>query len=117
MGPESQFKGEARYKTDFGLTATATARFVGKKAIYMTESTTYPATKTVRYTMSPYWAIDTRLEQRVGKNWLISLDCKNLFDRDYDTRLETFYDSAGKGYISGYPGAGRSFFLNVSWEY
>jgi outer membrane receptor protein involved in Fe transport len=61
--------------------------------------------------------MDVRLEQRLHRNWKVSLDGKNLLDQDYDTHIGTFYDHAGTSYASGYPGAGRSVFLGVSYEF
>lgn len=116
MVPVDQFKAEVSYKAAFGLTATFTARYVGNRVIYRTQGTTYPDTTTVRHTISPYWTADIKLEQRLFDRWLISLAGKNLLDEQYDTHLGTFIDRTGNSTISGYPGAGRSVFMNFSYE-
>ncbi|NLT23205.1 MAG: TonB-dependent receptor [Syntrophorhabdus sp.] len=117
MVPRNQFKGEFLYKMDFGLTATLTARYMGDRVTYRTETIVYPATQTAKYSINSYWTVDMRLEQRLYRNWRIALDGKNLLDKDYDARSGIFYDSAGNSKVSGYPGAGRSVFLGVSYEF
>ncbi len=75
MVPVDQFKGEIAYKTDFGLIATFTARYMGNRVTYRTESTAYPDTITARYTISPYWTADMKLEQRLRRS-LADLNCR-----------------------------------------
>jgi iron complex outermembrane receptor protein len=118
MTPENQFKGDLTYKSNFGLTATATARYVSDQVVYNTESTTYPNTKTVIYTINSYWTADLKIQQRLYKNWILSLSANNLFDQEYDTHLQSFTDQTTvKTTMCGYPGAGRSFFGSVSYEF
>lgn len=118
MTPENQFKGDLTYKSNFGLTVTATARYVSDQVVYNTESTTYPNTKTVIYTINSYWTADLKIQQRLYKNWILSLSANNLFDQEYDTHLQSFTDQATfKATMCGYPGAGRSFFGSVSYEF
>lgn len=116
MSPRNQFKGELTYKkSDFE--ATLVAKYVDQRiGLYRTEYISYPTTKTVKYEIDPYWTVDLRLKKRFLKRWICTFDAKNIFDKDYTTRLGVFYDSAGKGTVSGYPGAGRSFFLSLSYE-
>lgn len=115
--PKHLFKGDLIYKSDFGLTLTATGRFVGNRVWYQTRYTNYPDTVTVRYKLDSYWTVDMKLEQRLFKHLLLSLYGINLLNKDYDTYLGTFYDYTGKGIISGYPGAGRSVFFNLTYEF
>jgi iron complex outermembrane receptor protein len=118
MTPENQFKGDLTYKSNFGLTATATVRYVSDRLVYNTESTTYPDTKTVIYTLGSYWTADLKIEQRLYKHWILSLSGNNLFDQEYDTHLQSFTDQTTfRSTMSGYPGAGRSFFGGVSYEF
>jgi iron complex outermembrane receptor protein len=118
MTPEDQFKGELTYKSKFGLTATATVRYVGDQLVYNTESTTYPDTKTVTYTIGSYWTADLKMEQRLYKHWILSLSGNNLFDKAYDTRLSSFTDQTTfKTTMNGYPGAGRSVFVALAYEF
>jgi len=78
----------------------------------------YPATKTVIYTLDSYWTADLKVEQRLYDHWLLSLQGNNLFDRGYDTYLDSFKDqSTGKTTVEAFPGAGRSVFLRVTYEY
>jgi len=118
MTPENQFKGDLTYKSNFGLTATATLRYVGDQIVYNTESTTYPDTQTVNYTIGSYWTTDLKIEQRLFKHWVLSLAGYNLFDSPYDTRLQSFTDQTTfKNTMCGYPGRGRSVFGSVTYEF
>jgi outer membrane receptor protein involved in Fe transport len=116
--PRNQFKGDLTYKSNFGLTVTATARYVGDRVIYMTEYTTYPDTKTVSYNLHSYWTADLKIEQRLYKHWILSLSGVNLFNKKYDTRLATFTDQIlSKTSVAMYPGAGRSVFAGLAYEF
>jgi outer membrane cobalamin receptor len=116
--PENQFKGDLTYKSNFGLTVTATARYVGDRIVYRTETTTYPETKTVTYTLDSYWTADLKVQQRFDKHWVISLSGLNLFDAEYDTHLTTFTNqTSGTTSLCSYPGAGRSVFAGVAYEF
>ncbi|HOX15070.1 MAG TPA: TonB-dependent receptor [Smithellaceae bacterium] len=118
MTPENQFKGDLIYKSGFGLTATATARYVGDRVMYRTETTVYPDTTTVTSTLGSYWTADLKLEQRLFKNWILSVSAKNLFDKEYDTHLSTFTDQTTfNTSVAGYPGAGRSVYAGVAYEF
>lgn len=118
MTPEHLFKSDLTYKSKFGLTATATVRYVSDQLVYNTESTTYPDTKTVTYTIGSYWTADLKIEQRLYKHWILSLSGKNLFDKEYDTHLSNFTDqTTWKTSLCSYPGAGRSIFASVTYEF
>lgn len=118
MTPDHQFKGDLTYKSNFGLTITATARYVSDRVVYRTESTAYPDTKTVIYALDSYWTADLKLQQRLNKHWILSLSGNNLFDKEYDTHLATFTDQTTfKTSMTGYPGAGRSVFAGVAYEF
>lgn len=115
--PKHLFKGDLIYRSNFGLTVTATTRCMGNRIMYQTKYTTYPETKTITHTLKSYWTADLKVEQRLFKHWVLSVSGTNLFNKDYDTYLGTFYDSTGNGVICGYPGAGRSVFLNLAYEF
>lgn len=102
-----------------GLTATATARFTGERLVYNTQTDgAYPARKTVKYTMDYYWTADLKIEQRLFKNWILSLSGTNLFDKQYDTYLQSFTDETTfQSVLCPYPGAGRAIFAGLSYEY
>jgi len=118
LSPEHLFKGDLTYKSQWGLTATATVRYTGDQLVYNTESTDYPETKTVTYTIDSYWTADLKIEQRFCKHWLLSLTGRNLFDKAYDTHLSGFTDQTTfKTTMSGYPGAGRSVFAGLAYEF
>jgi len=118
MTPENQFKSDLIYKSAFGLTATATARYIGDRITYRTETTTYPDTTTVAYTLGSYWTADLKLEQRLFRHLLLSLAVSNILDKEYDTHLSTFTDQATwNTSVAGYPGAGRSVYVGVAYEF
>lgn len=115
--PKHLFKGDLIYRTNWGLTVTATTRYTGNRIMYQTKYTTYPETTTLTHTLKSYWTADLKVEQRLFKHWVLSLSGTNLFNKDYDTYLGTFYDSTGTGVICGYPGGGRSVFFNLAYEF
>jgi iron complex outermembrane receptor protein len=123
--PDQQFKGDLTYKSEFGLTVTATARYMSDRLMYQTEKITAAGvdTKTVTYTLAPYWTLDMKLEQILYKNWIVTLTGGNLFDQPYDTYLATFTDrnkpaaDPTRTSMCGYPGAGRSVFAAISYKF
>jgi iron complex outermembrane receptor protein len=112
--PEDQFKGNLTYWGEFGLTATAVARYVGDRDYYGNDKTITSPTNTVH----SYWTIDLRVEQRLFDHLLVSFRGYNLFDKEYDTYLSTFKNQdTGVTTVQGFPGAGRSVFFSVTYEY
>jgi len=112
--PKNLFKGNLTYWAPFGLTATATVRYVGDRYFYGSDQTiTEPED-----TLDSYVTMDMRLEQRFFENWILSLEGNNLFNKSYDTYFGSFTDpntwqtTAGK-----YPGSGRSVFFQVAYEF
>jgi outer membrane cobalamin receptor len=111
--PDSQFKGDLRYWMDFGFSASVTVRYVSDRpGHYTSDGDVNPA-----QILYDYWTTDVKIEQRVFDHWIFSLRCNNLFDEEYDTYYASFYDSTGASVISGYPGAERSLYFKVSYEY
>ncbi len=111
--PDSQFKGDLRYSTDFGFSTTATVRYVSDRpGHYISDGDVDPT-----QILDSYWTTDLKIEQRLHDHWIFSLQCNNLFDEEYDTYYASFYDSTGASAMSGYPGAERSLFFKVSYEY
>ncbi|MGC9975782.1 MAG: TonB-dependent receptor [Syntrophales bacterium] len=118
MTPEYLFKTNLTYKNDFGLTVSVTERYVGDQLVYNTQTTAYPFTQTVPYTIGSYWTTDVKVDQRLYNHFTLSLSCRNLFDAKYDTQLGSFTNqTTGQTVLSGYPGAGRSFFGSVAYEF
>jgi len=117
--PDHLFKGDVSYWTDFGLTVTATVRYVSDRVWYRTETdVAYPATKTVKYTLDSYWTADLKVQQRLYDHWILSIQATNLFDEEYDGYFDTFTDQAtGVTSVTTYPGAGRSIFFSVTYEF
>jgi outer membrane receptor protein involved in Fe transport len=111
--PDSQFKGDLRYETDFGFSATTTVRYVSDRpGNYTSDGDVSPA-----HVLDKYWTADIRIEQRILDHWILTLRCNNLFDEEYDTYYSSFYDSTGASAIAGYPGAERALFFKVAYEY
>lgn len=111
--PDDQFKGSLTYGTEFGLTVTTTATYVGSRPGYYANVTDVTPTKT----LPDYWTVDMKLEQRIYKHWILTLQGNNLFDKEYETYAEKFYDSTGASTLSAYPGAGMSVFAGVKYEF
>jgi len=117
--PQHLFKGALAYFTDFGLTVSAVARYTGDRVTYRTETDGfYPNTKTVAYEMDSYWTFDLKLAQQIKYHMVITLLGTNLFDEEYDTYLDSFTDyNTFATSVEGYPGAGRSVFVKLAYEY
>ncbi len=112
--PEHQFKGTLTHWTRFGLSTQLTVRYVGDRVYYGSDKAlTEPLA-----TLDAYWTVDLRLSQRFFDRWTVSLSANNLLDEAYDTYLNPFYDfSTGKSTLQGFPGAGRSFFAKLTYEF
>ena len=112
--PNHQFKGNLTYYSDFGLTATTTARFVDfRPAYYQNDTDTEP-----QYTLSNYWTMDVKVEQRLFEHWILALQANNLFDKGYSTYMANFRDQTTNVTTREYyPGAGQFLFFSVSYEY
>ncbi len=111
--PDDQFKADLTYWVGFGLSATGTARYVGERPGYYANDTDVNPTKTLPH----YWTADLKIEQCLYDHWTLALHGNNLFDKGYETYVANFTDSTGTSTLSGYPGAGRSVFLSVSYQY
>lgn len=111
--PRHQFRADLTYWTNFGLTATVTARYVGERYYYKNETLISPTA-----TISPYWTADLKLDQRLFDHWIFSIQGTNLFNKEYDTYKASFTDpTTWQTSVAGFPGAGRSVFFNVTYEY
>lgn len=112
--PENLFRGDLTYWAPFGLIATATLRYVGDRYFYGSDDTlTEPAD-----TLDSYITMDLRLEQRLFEHWLLSLQANNLFNKSYDTYLSSFTNEAtGQTHTAAFPGAGRSVFFEIAYEF
>jgi iron complex outermembrane receptor protein len=119
--PRNQFKADLTYKNNFGLTVTATARYVGDRIIYTTEGITGPFdpnVQTISNSLHSYLTADLKIEQRLYKHWILSLSGINLLNKKYDTRLTRWYNQALSNYYTAkYPGAGRSIFAGLAYEF
>jgi len=116
--PREQFKGNLTWRTESGFMASATVRYTSNRLLYNTETTSYPNTQTVTYTLAPYWTGDLKIEQRFGKHYTLSASINNITNRQYDTRLEGFTDPVTwNTQLCGYPGSGRFVFLSLSYDF
>ena len=112
--PEHQFKGTLTHWASFGLTTQLTLRYMGDRLYYGSDKTLTEPTGT----LDAYWTVDLRLTQRVFEHWLVSLSANNLLDEEYDTYLSPFYNfSTGETTLEGFPGAGRSIFVKLGYEF
>lgn len=112
--PKNLAKAEASYLFDFGLTAAAIVRYVDERpAYYATNAATIPL-----YTLDSYVTADIKLSQRLREHWLLAVQMNNIFDEGYDTYMASFRNEATATTTrQGYPGAGRSAFMSVSYEF
>jgi iron complex outermembrane receptor protein len=116
--PKHQFKGSLGYESPFGLMALVTVRYVSARLWYRDETTNWVDYRTVAYHLDSYWTTDLKIGQRFYDHWILALQGSNLFDKGYDTYLSTFRnEDTGITTVQGYPGAGRSLFLSVTYEY
>jgi outer membrane cobalamin receptor len=70
--------------------------------------------------LDSYYTVDINVNQRIHENWVLALNCSNLLDEEYDTYTESFRDqsnSKAPSVNAFYPGAGRSIFLSIAYEY
>lgn len=112
--PDGQFKGSLTYWAPFGLTVSTMVRYMSDRpANYVNDTDELP-----QNTIDSYWTADLKLEYPLQDNWVLSLHASNIFDEEYDTYMENFKDqSTGVITREGYPGAGRSVFFSVGYEY
>ena len=107
------FKAGLTHWFDFGLDVTASVRYTDKRpAIYLTD-----ADRVAAEYLSSYWTVDLKANQKFYGHWTLSCQVNNLFDVEYDTYVETFYDQFGNGTRAKYPGAGRSVYISAGYEY
>ncbi len=107
------FKAALTYWFDFGLDITGIIRYTDDRpAVYASSTDTTP-----QETLCDYWTIDLKANQQIGENWKLSFQLNNLLDKGYNTYAETFYDQSGTGTLSEYPGAGRSIFFSVNYQF
>ena len=110
--PDYQCKFSATYRNDVGTLVTATWRYTDARFNYRSDSVTEPDD-----ILKAYATVDCKVEQRFLEHWLVSVDGRNLLDEEYDTYINSFVDSGGDYIYGAYPGAGRSLFAAVTYEY
>ncbi|MCP4672387.1 MAG: TonB-dependent receptor, partial [Desulfobacula sp.] len=107
------FKASLTYWFDFGLDLTGIIRYTDERpALYALDTDT-----TAQETLSDYWTVDIKANQQIGENWILSCQLNNLFDEDYDTYSQNFRDQSGTSTLSRYPGAGRSIFFSLEYQF
>ncbi len=112
--PEQMVRGELSAESSFGLSGTLTVRWVDERPGYYVKTTDVAASRT----LDDYWTVDVKLSQRIRQHWIVSCQVNNLLDEEYDTYLSTFRDmTTNVTSRVGYPGAGRSIFAKVTYEF
>ncbi len=112
--PKNQFKGNLIYRSNFGMTVTTTVQYMDERPAHYNTNTDTEAD----YILSSYWTTDAKLEQCLYDHWVLSLQWNNLFDKGYGTYMENFTEeTTGITTMEEYPGAGRSVFFSVTYEY
>jgi outer membrane receptor protein involved in Fe transport len=110
--PEYQCKLSAAYRSDAGTLLSGTWRYSDRRLYYRSDTATEPDD-----ILKGYTTVDLKLEQRIREHWLVSANARNLMDQAYDTYINSFVDSTGSYIYGAYPGAGRSVFAAVTYEY
>jgi iron complex outermembrane receptor protein len=107
------FKAGLTYWFDFGLDVTTIVRYTDKRpGRYLNDTDSVPAA-----VLDAYWTVDLKANQQLSDHWRLSLQANNLLDEEYDTYTENFFDQFGTGTLSKYPGAGRSLFVQLAYQY
>ena len=110
--PDYQCKLSAVYRGDAGTVLSGTWRYTDERFDYRSDSDAEPDD-----ILKAYATVDLKVEQRFLEHWLVSVDGRNLLDESYDTYINSFVDSTGNYIFGAYPGAGRSVFGAVTYEY
>lgn len=102
------------YFNEKGLGVSAALRYTGDRpGSYALDTDVNPDVM-----LDSYYTVDLNINQRIYEHWLLSLNCSNLFDEEYDTYTESFRNQSTSVTSMGYyPGAGRSMFLSIAYEY
>lgn len=111
--PKNTFKADLGYFFSFGLYANVVVRYLDERpSAYASDADTV-----AEHVLDPYWTTDIKISQNIGEHWLLSLTATNLFDKGYDTNSGDFYGATSSTPNCGYPGAERSFFGSVTYEF
>jgi outer membrane receptor protein involved in Fe transport len=110
---ENYFKASLTYWFDFGLDLTGILRYTDDRPALYSLGTDTIATDT----LPSYWTVDIKANQLIGENWTLSCQLNNLLDEDYDTYVQNFRDQSGTSTLSRYPGAGRSIFFSLEYQF
>ncbi len=110
--PDFQCKFSATVRSNSGLMVSGTWRYTDQRFYYRSDSAIAPDD-----ILKAYATIDLKMEQRIREHWLITADVRNLLDEAYDTYISYFIDSAGNRLYGAYPGAGRSAFIALTYQY
>jgi iron complex outermembrane receptor protein len=102
------------YFSQMGLGVSAVVRYTGERpGSYALDTDVNPEVM-----LESYYTVDLNINQPLYDNWRLALNLSNLFDKEYDTYTESFRDQSTSVRSNAfYPGAGRSIFLSVSYEY
>lgn len=102
------FKGSLTHWLNFGMDVNLVARFTDERpARYANDTDDLPSEK-----LDAYWLFDLKINQRLFENWVVSGQANNLMDEEYNAYIKNFLLTP-----AGYPGAGRSIFVSVAYEY
>ncbi len=97
-----------------GIDTTLTLRWVGDRPGYYALATDAEAKRE----LDAYWTADIKVSRRFQQHWLVSCQLNNIFDETYDTYLARFRDmTTNVTSRVGYPGAGRSVFAKLTYEF
>ncbi len=110
--PEHSFSGTLVYHVAMETTLSVAQNYTGKRVFYASSTAVTPTN-----ILDDYWSTDIKMEHTFNDNWHASVNVSNLFDAEYGTYIGSFADSTGTRVYGEYPGAGRSIFFAVGYEY
>lgn len=109
---KNTFKADFAYHFSFGLSTNMVVRYVDERpSVYATDADTK-----AEHVLDSYVTTDIKISQSLGEHWLFALTATNLFDKGYDVNSSDFYGTTSIPNC-GYPGAERSFFGTVTYEF
>ncbi len=109
---ENRFKAALTYDSGSDWTCFSSIRYTGERNFYRSQTDKVPTD-----ILDSFGVVDIKFEKYLSDNLIFSFQVNNLFDEHYDTAVEYFFDNMGSRIWGFQPGAERSMFLNLSYEY
>lgn len=95
-----------------GFRTTVRVTHEDERPFYRSSSDTVPTD-----ILASYYVVDFETEKAFDDHWLVQFSVNNVFNRDYDSYVGSFTNSAGSRQYGRYPGAGQAFSFGVTYRY